>query len=56
MSTKYNATTIEECFFITITTVSWIRPISGQDMFHNDGYLGNGLTLNRKNAIQRNVL
>ena len=24
MSTKYKATTTEECYFITITTVGWI--------------------------------
>ena len=24
MSTKYKATTTEECYFITITTVEWI--------------------------------
>ena len=33
MSTKYKATTTEEAYFITITTVGWIDLPAGRQVF-----------------------
>ncbi|POR16773.1 hypothetical protein BWK58_15255 [Flavobacterium columnare] len=32
MSTKYKATTTEDCYFITITTVGWVDAPDRSDM------------------------